>query len=122
MVGKRKNSGKSCIIVIKSQYDVQFMKLKEALEFIETSLRKYNVIESHHFNEKLADREIQEEKIVYVCQNNEILGIVEQNENKYKVTMHYEEHKDIILIVKIVDNGKLKIITYFPEYAERRKR
>jgi len=98
-----------------------FMELGIALDIIRKSLMT-DVIESRHIKEQYIDRTIGREKILNLIRESKILGILEQDDDLYKVWFHYDKYKDLNIIVRILPNHKLKLITFFPCLAERRRR
>lgn len=97
------------------------MDISSALSLIQEKLKE-NVIESKHFKEKCLERSLDIEKVRELVQKNKILGIVEQDENLYKIWFFYETHKDLNIIMRIISSSKIKFITIFPSDSERRKR
>ncbi|MGE0792783.1 MAG: hypothetical protein AB7V77_01225 [Candidatus Woesearchaeota archaeon] len=97
------------------------MDILDALNSIKSNLNK-DIIESNHFKEKCQERNLNLTSIKDLVQKNEILGILKQNDNLYKVCFYYEKHKDLNIIIKIINSDKLKFITIFPSEVERRKR
>lgn len=96
------------------------MEIEEALKLIKSQLKK-EIIESKHFKDQCIERELDTNKVKEVAETNKILGILEQDENLYKIWFYYEKHKDLNIIIRIIDN-KIKFVTVFPCYSERRKR
>lgn len=97
------------------------MEISDALEIIKRNL-KNNVIESGHFREQCEERNLNTEIVQRIIEENKILGILEQEEGLYKIWFFYEKYKDLNIIIKILPNGKLRFITIFPCYSERRKK
>ena len=98
------------------------MDIGDALKLIKRNLRK-KVVESRHFKEQCEDRELDMDIIREAVRKNKILGIVEQDEEGlYKIWFFYEKHKDLNIIIRILPNRRLRFVTVFPCYSERRKR
>lgn len=98
------------------------MDLHQALFIIKKNLREKNYIESRHFKEECKDRNLSGEEITKILIQNEILGIVQQDHNLYKIWMFYDENKDLNLILYLLPEEKLRLITVFLCNSERRKR
>jgi len=96
------------------------MEIEKALKLIKSQLKK-EVIESKHFKDQCIERELDIDKVKEVAKTNKILGILEQSESLYKIWFYYEKEKDLNIIIRIVDD-KVKFVTVFPCYSERRKR
>ncbi len=97
------------------------MDIGDALKLIKRNLRK-KVVESKHFKEQCEDRELDMNLIKETVRKNKILGILEQDEELYKIWFFYEKNKDLNIIIKILSNRRLRFVTVFPCYSERRKR
>lgn len=97
------------------------MDLGIALEIIRREL-KSGFVESRHAKEQYTDRKIRPELIQSILRNNKILGILEQDESLYKIWLNYDKYKDLNIIIRILPDNKLRIITFFPCLAERRRR
>ena len=79
------------------------MDLPTALSLIQEKL-KDDIVETKHFKEKCEERALDIEKIRDLVKTNKILGIVEQSEYLYKIWFYYEKHKDLNIIMKIINN------------------
>lgn len=97
------------------------MDISEVIRIVQDAL-KCDLVESKHFLDQCEDRKLESNKVKEVIKNNEILGIVEQDQNLYKVWFFYEKHKDLNVIVRILPYQKIRLVTIFPCYSERRKR
>ena len=95
------------------------MDISIALNIIKKSLKK-EVIESRHFKDQCKARNLDITNIKEIITKKQILGILDQEENLYKVWFPYEKNKDLNIITKILPNKKLKFITVFPSDSERR--
>ena len=82
--------------------------------------RKLKLIPTKHFEAQCTERNLEQEEVEKIILSNKILGIVEQNQNKYKLWLSYKDEKDLHVIVSISIDGRLRIITVFPCYSERR--
>ena len=96
------------------------MEIEKALAIIQQRLQQ--AIESTHFVEQSQERNIPKEEIRMLLRTEKILGIVEQGDNTYKIWLSYNEYKDLNIIVRILEQGQLKLITLLPCYCERRRR
>ncbi len=97
------------------------MDVSEALSLVKRGLNK-EVIESKHFLDQCQARNLDLNFIKKVIINNEILGILEQDKDLYKIWLFYEQRKDLNIILRILPDKKLRLVTVFPCYSERRKR
>jgi len=97
------------------------MDLNEALSLIKLGLKK-EVLESKHFIDQCIDRKIDIYVVKKVISNNEIVGILKQETDLYKIWFLYEQQKDLNIIVRIIPDQRLRLVTIFPCYSERRKR
>lgn len=97
------------------------MDISEALALIKRRLKK-EVIESKHFLNQCKDRNLNVKSVKEVIVKNGILGVLEQDQNLYKIWFFYEQRKDLNIILKILPDEKLRLVTIFPCYSERRKR
>ena len=98
------------------------MDLNQALSTIKKSLSGNKIIESKHFKEECTDKNLPVEEITKIITENEVLGIVQQEQNVYKVWFFYTSNKDLNIILRILPEEKLRLITLYPCNAERRKR
>lgn len=96
------------------------MDLSYALEIIKENLRNYT--ETNHFKEQCEARNLNSNEVIRIIKETQILGIVKQDEELYKVWFEFEKEKDLNIIIKILPNEKLKFVTIFPCYSARRKR
>lgn len=96
------------------------MNLLVALNIIQNNIQQ-NIIESRHFKEKCNERNFDINSIKKLIQKNKILGILEQNNNLYKIWYFYEKNKDLNIILKIINN-RIKLITIFPSESKRRQK
>ena len=97
------------------------MDVGEALSIIKIGFQQ-DFIESKHFLDQCKDRNLNVNSVKKVIKNNDVLGILEQGENLYKIWFFYERRKDLNIILRILSNKKLRLITIFPCYSERRKK
>ncbi len=97
------------------------MDIEDALKLIKRNLRK-KVVRSKHFKEQCKERKLDLDIIEERVQKSKILGIVEQDDDLYKIWFLYEKHKDLNMIIRIQPNRRLRFVTVFPCYSERRKR
>jgi len=97
------------------------MELNESLSLIKRGLNE-EVIESKHFIDQCRDRNLNISSVKEVIRNNEIVGILKQEVDLYKIWFLYEQHKDLNIIVRIIPDQRLRLVTIFPCYSERRKR
>jgi len=97
------------------------MDVSEAISTIKKGLKK-DIVESNHFLDQCKDRNLDVNKVKKVIINNDILGILEQDKNLYKIWFFYEQRKDLNIILKILPDKRLRLVTVFPCYSERRKR
>ncbi len=97
------------------------MDVSEALSIIKIGLKK-EIVESKHFLDQCKDRDLDIDSIKKVIMNNDILGVLEQDQNLYKIWFFYEQRKDLNIILKILPDKRLRLVTVFPCYSERRKR
>lgn len=97
------------------------MDLNEALSLIKVGLKE-EIIESKHFRDQCIDRKINVHDVKKVISHNEIVGILKQEIDLYKIWFLYEQHKDLNIIVRIMSDKRLRLVTIFPCYSERRKR
>lgn len=96
------------------------MEIGDALKIIKEKLNSI-IIETKHFKQQCEDRNLDSEKVIEIATTNKILGIVEQDENLYKIWFSYEKHKDLNIILRL-HSDSVRIITVFPCYSDRRKR
>ncbi len=68
-------------------------------------------IESKHYLEQCGERKLVPNEIRDLVVQKKVLGITEQNENVYKLWFDYETGKDINIIIRIVNENKIKFIT-----------
>ena len=92
--------------------DQALYKLREQLNAPHTSF---------HFDEQCNKRSFNIEGIKDVIKQNEILGILKQNEDLFKVWFYYLEHKDLNIIINTGDD-RIKLVTIYPCESCRRKR
>ena len=97
------------------------MNLVKAIKIIK-SLRKKYVFETKHFKDQCLERNIDVNTARELIKTKELLGILEQGENTYKIWYHYNKDKDLNIILRIMDEKKLRLITIFLCSSERRKR
>ncbi|MBU0470159.1 MAG: hypothetical protein KKA62_01430 [Nanoarchaeota archaeon] len=97
------------------------MDVSEALSLIKKGL-KTEIVESKHFLEQCKDRNVDIDFVRKVIMNNDILGVLEQDKNLYKIWFFYEQRKDSNIILRILTDKRLRLVTVFPCYSERRKR
>lgn len=83
---------------------------------------KNDIIESKHFLNQCEDRNLDINFIKKVIKNNDILGVLEQDKNLHKIWFFYEQRKDLNIILRILSDKRLRLVTVFPCYSERRKR
>ena len=74
-----------------------------------------------HTEVKCKERSINSEQIREMLLKKEILGIVKQQENCYKLWLRYAEDTDLNVIARI-ELEELHIITVFPCDAKRRRK
>jgi|SRR3989344_7158524 len=98
------------------------MNLSQALSIIRKSLSEKNFTESGHFKYECQERSLSLEEITAIIAENEILGITQQDQNLYKVWFNYVNNKDLIVILRILPDQRLRLVTLYPCDAERRKR
>ncbi len=98
------------------------MDLSQALSIMKKSLNENLFTESKHFKDECRDRNISLEEINKYITKNEILGITQQDPNLYKVWFNYDDNKDLIIIIKILPDQRIRLITLYPCNVERRKR
>ena len=72
------------------------MEIEKALQLIKSQLKK-EVIESKHFKDQCIERELDAEKVKEVAKTNKILGVLEQDENLYKIWFYYEKHNSFMV-------------------------
>lgn len=96
------------------------MDIVVAISKIKKRIKK-DIVETKHFKDKCIERELDPEKVKEIAQANKILGILEQEEGLYKVWFYYEKHKDLNIILRLIGK-KIKFVTVFPCYSERRKK
>ena len=97
------------------------MEISEALTIIKEGFKK-KPSEAKHFLDQCKDRNLDANNINNIITNNEILGIVKQDQNLYKVWLFYERSKDLNIILRILPDKKLRLITIFPCNSDRRTR
>lgn len=97
------------------------MDLNEALSLIKAGLKE-EVVESKHFIDQCIDRKINVHEVKKVISNHEMVGILKHEVDLYKIWFLYKQHKDLNIIVKIMSDKRLRLVTIFPCYSERRKR
>ena len=66
------------------------MDVSEALSIIKIGLKK-EIVESKHFLDQCKDRDLDIDSIKKVIMNNDILGVLEQDQNLYKIWFFYEQ-------------------------------
>jgi len=101
--------------------DMNSMDVSEALSIIKRGLKK-EIVESKHFLDQCRDRNLEPASVREVLINNDLLGILEQDTDLYKILFFYEQRKDLNIILKILPDKRLRLVTLFPCYSERRKR
>ena len=97
------------------------MDVSEALLLIKSGLKK-ELVESKHFLDQCKDRNLDMNSVKKVIKDNDILGILEQDKDLYKIWFFYEQRKDLNIILKILPDKRLRLVTIFSCYSERRKR
>ena len=97
------------------------MDIGEALSLIKRGLKK-EIVESKHFLDQCKDRNLDIDSVKKVIMNNDILGVLEQDKDVYKIWFFYEQRKDLNIILRILPDKRLRFVTIFPCYSERRKR
>ena len=94
------------------------MKISEVENFIKT--RKTIEIDiSPRVEEKLKERNLNIKEIKQMLLNNEILGIVNQGDEVYKLWLEYTKDYDLNVVIRI-KGSKCYIVTAFPCDTERR--
>ncbi len=76
------------------------MELNESLSLIKRGLNE-EVIESKHFIDQCRDRNLNISSVKEVICNNEIVGILKQEVDLYKIWFLYEQHKDLNIEVQL---------------------
>jgi len=97
------------------------MNISNALAIIKRGLKK-DFVEAVHFKDQCSERNLDLDEIRELIKKNKILGIIEQNENLYKVWFFYKTGKDLNMILRILPGKRLRLITLFPCKIERRIR
>src|SRR3989344_4638485 len=97
------------------------MDVSEALSLIKRGLKK-EIVESKHFLDQCKDRNLDIDSVKKVIKDNDILGILEQDKDLYKIWFSYEQRKDLNIILRILSDKRLRLVTIFPCYSERRTR
>ena len=102
------------------------MEIKQLMELLYSKRVEVEVLMTSHSKERMASRNISEEDVREVFNHPEkILGILKQNENKFKIYYPYTQNKDLVVIVT-VSPGKdilyIRVITTFVQEAKRRLR
>ncbi len=99
------------------------MEITEVLDIVK-DVSEENIKESKHFKDKCENRELNKEEVLEIIQENKVVGVEEQDEEEslYKITFYFTDRKDLNVVIKILSEDKIKLITVFPSYSERRKR
>ena len=98
------------------------MDISQALSIIKKGLSEKNVTESIHFKEGCQERNLPLVEITKTIAENEIVGIIQQGQNLYKVWFIYVNNKDLIVIIRMLPDKGLRLVTLYLCNAERRKR
>ena len=98
------------------------MEVDKAIQTIKICFNKpkKKLVLSGHFQDQCKERDLDVAGILERCKNCKILGIVEQEDDLYKVWIKYTEDTDVIVAIKILSKDKIKLITIFPQKSERR--
>jgi hypothetical protein len=94
------------------------MQIETALKIIKKQLKNNKFKESRHFKIQCKERNIQ---LTPQLLKKDIVGIINQGDNKFKIWFEYNENKDLNIILQIINN-KLKLITIFPCKLEKRRK
>ena len=70
------------------------MDVSEALSLIKRGLGK-EIVESKHFLDQCKDRNLDVNSVKKVIKNNDILGVLEQDEDLYKIWFFYEQRANM---------------------------
>ncbi len=96
------------------------MKLGYVERFIRTR-EKDQIIVTHHSTTRIEERLLGTLDIKDAILNGKMVGIVEQDENLYRVWLKYKKKHDLNIIV-LMDSDRLRIVTVFPSETARRIR
>ncbi len=96
------------------------MRTSEIEEFIRTR-NSAQIHFSTHAEIKCRERGITIEEAENILLKNEILGMLKQNENCYKLWLKYKEDKDLNVIIQKEDEDA-HIVTIFPCDIKKRIR
>jgi hypothetical protein len=77
------------------------MDVSDALLLIKKGLKK-EIVESKHFLDQCKDRNLDINYVKKVIMNNDILGVLEQDENLYKIWLFYEQRKDLNIMKNLL--------------------
>ena len=72
------------------------MDVSEALSLVKRGLKK-EIVESKHFLDQCKDRNLDINSVKNVIANNDILGVLEQDKNLYKIWFFYEQRDSVKL-------------------------
>ena len=72
------------------------MDVSEALSLVKRGLKK-EIVESKHFLDQCKDRNLDINSVKKVIANNDILGVLEQDKNLYKIWFFYEQRDSVKL-------------------------
>lgn len=97
------------------------MDLSLALKCVKRNLRK-RVVETLHFKQRCQKRQFDMALIREMTRRKRIVGILQQREERYRIWLAYEEHKDLNIVIDIDYHGELELVSVFPTDAERRKK
>jgi len=98
------------------------MKLVDVFTVIQRNLQENNFIITKHFIKRCQKRKFDIKQIQEIIKDNEILGIIQQRLNLYKLWFEFTESKDLNIVLTITADNQIKLITVYCCSVKRRKR
>src|SRR3989338_4889379 len=93
------------------------MHIEGALKLIRVAL-KNDIVESTHFKEQCKERNLNSVDVKNIVQKTNLVGILDQKSNRYRLWFTHTTEKDLNVIVQIINN-RLRLITVFPSDIAR---
>ncbi|MAF34758.1 hypothetical protein CMO91_02845 [Candidatus Woesearchaeota archaeon] len=95
------------------------MDLSKALKLVKKGLRK-QITETAYFRRRVRRREMDVSHVRQVVSHQNIVGIENQSNNRFRVWFKYSETKDLNIALDILPSGRLVFVTLFPSASRRR--